>query len=163
MDEVANGRPGNLAVDPKLELDQIALGGAGEGSELFVSLDLGVEVAAAGEDCRRVIHFAGDIEGAREPVAQARGAVVDRCEVGGAVVGVFVGLGSQEGEGVGGVHAVADGEVPDGEFAAGVELAAAHVVDVTRFLEHHLVGEGFKCSGVLGKVECEQGVDIHHL
>ena len=32
MDEVADGRPGNLAVDPKLELDQIALGGAGEGS-----------------------------------------------------------------------------------------------------------------------------------
>ena len=36
MDEVANSRPGNLAVDPKLELDQIALGGAGEGRELFV-------------------------------------------------------------------------------------------------------------------------------
>ena len=52
MDEVADGRPGNLAVDPKLELDQIALGGAGEGRELFVSLNLGVEVAAVGEDCR---------------------------------------------------------------------------------------------------------------
>ncbi|MFR2031618.1 MAG: hypothetical protein ACLS3M_09690 [Collinsella sp.] len=37
------------------------------------------------------------------------------------------------------------------------------VVDIARFLEHHLVGEGLKCSGVLGKVECEQGVDIHHL
>lgn len=69
MDEVADGRPGNLAVDPKLELDQIALGGAGEGSELFVSLDLGVEVTAVGEDCRGVIHFAGDVKGAREPVA----------------------------------------------------------------------------------------------
>lgn len=163
MDEVADGRPGNLAVDPKLELDQIALGGAGEGCKLFVSLYLGVEVAAVGEDCRGVIHFAGDVEGAREPVAQARGAVVDCCEVGGAVVGVLVDLGSQEGEGVGGVHTVADGEVPDGEFAACVELAAAHVVDIARFLEHHLVGEGLKCSGVLGKVECEQGVDIHHL
>lgn len=163
MDEVANSRPGNLAVDPKLELDQIALGGASEGCKLFVSLNLGVEVAAVGEDCRGVIHFAGDVEGAREPVAQARGAVVDRCEVGGAVVGVFVGLGSQEGEGVGGVHTVADGEVPDGEFAAGVELAATHVVDVAGLLEHHLVGEGLKCSGVLSKVECEQGVDIHHL
>lgn len=75
MDQVADGRPGNLAVDPKLELDQIALGGAGEGRELFVSFYLGVEVAAVGEDCRRVIHFAGDIEGAREPVAQARGAI----------------------------------------------------------------------------------------
>lgn len=31
MDQVADGRPGNLAVDPRLELDQIALGGAGEG------------------------------------------------------------------------------------------------------------------------------------
>jgi hypothetical protein len=47
--------------------------------------------------------------------------------------------------------------------SAGVELAAAHVVDVTGFFEHHLVSEGLKCSGVLGKVECEQGVDIHHL
>lgn len=69
VDEVADGRPGNLAVDPKLELDQIALRGAGEGRELFVSLYLGVEVAAVGEDCRGVIHFAGDVEGAREPVA----------------------------------------------------------------------------------------------
>lgn len=88
MDEVADGRPGNLAINPKLELDQIALGGAGEGCKLFVSLYLGVEVAAVGEDCRGVIHFAGDVEGAREPVAQACGTVFDRCEVGGAVVGV---------------------------------------------------------------------------
>ena len=68
MDEVAHSRPGNLAVDPKLELDQIALSGTGEGRELFVSLYLGVEVAAVGEDCRSVIHFAGDVKGAREPV-----------------------------------------------------------------------------------------------
>ena len=146
-----------------MELDQIALGGAGEGRELFVSLYLGVEVATVGEDCRGVIHFAGDVEGAREPVTQARGAVVDRCEVGGAVVDVFVGLGSKEGKGVGGVHTVADGEVPDGEFAAGIELAAAHQVDIARLLEHHLVGEGFKRSGVLSKVEREQIVDIRHL
>ena len=77
MDEVADGRPGNLAVDPKLELDQVALGGAGEGGELVVGRDLGVEVAAVGEDCRGVVHFAGDVEGAREPVAQAGGAVVE--------------------------------------------------------------------------------------
>ena len=75
VDQVAAGRPGNLTIAPKLQLDQIALGGASEGGKLLVGLDLGVEVAAVGEDCRRVIHFAGDIEGAREPVAQARGAI----------------------------------------------------------------------------------------
>lgn len=49
MDQVADGRPGNLAVDPRLELDQIALGGAGEGGKLLVGFDLGVEVAACVE------------------------------------------------------------------------------------------------------------------
>lgn len=49
MDQVADGRPGNLAVDSRLELDQIALGGAGEGGKLLVGLDLGVEVAACVE------------------------------------------------------------------------------------------------------------------
>ena len=75
MDQVADGRPGNLAIDPKLQLDQIALGGAGEGGKLLVGLDLGVEVAAVGEDGRRIVHLAGDVEGTREPVAQARGAI----------------------------------------------------------------------------------------
>ena len=75
VDQVADGRPGNLAVAPKLQLDQIALGGAGEGGKLLVGLDLGVEVAAAGEDGGRVVHLAGDVKGTREPVAQARGAI----------------------------------------------------------------------------------------
>ena len=48
VDQVADGRPGNLAVDPKLQLNQIALGGAGEGGKLLVGFDLGVEVAAVG-------------------------------------------------------------------------------------------------------------------
>lgn len=77
MDQVADGWPGNLAIDPKLQLDQIALGGAGKGGKLLVGLDPGVEVAAC------------------------------------------------------------------------VELAAAHIVDIARLLEHHLVGKGFKRSGVL--------------
>lgn len=64
MDQVADGWPGNLAIDPKLQLDQIALGGASEGGKLLVGLDLGVEVAAAGEDGGRIVHLAGDIEGA---------------------------------------------------------------------------------------------------
>lgn len=48
VDQVADGRPGNLAIDPKLQLYQIALGGAGEGGKLLVGFDLGVEVAAVG-------------------------------------------------------------------------------------------------------------------
>lgn len=75
MDQVTDGRPRNLAIDPKLQLNQIALGGAGEGGKLLVGLGLGVEVAAVGEDGGRIVHLAGDVEGAREPVAQARGAI----------------------------------------------------------------------------------------
>lgn len=66
MDQVADGWPGNLAIDPKSQLDQIALGGAGEGGKPLVGLDLGVGVAAAGEDGGRSVHLAGDIESARE-------------------------------------------------------------------------------------------------
>lgn len=75
MDQVADGRLGNLAIGPKLQLDQIALDGASEGGKLLVGLDLGVEDAAAGEDGGRVVHLTGDVEGTREPVAQARGAI----------------------------------------------------------------------------------------
>ena len=48
VDKVTDGRPGNLAIDPKLELDQVALRGTGEGGELLVGCCLGVEVAAVG-------------------------------------------------------------------------------------------------------------------
>ena len=49
VDQVAAGQPGNLTIAPKLQLDQIALGGASEGGKLLVGLDLGVEVAACVE------------------------------------------------------------------------------------------------------------------
>ena len=48
MDQVTDGRPRNLAIDSKLQLNQIALGGAGEGGKLLMGFDLGVEVAAVG-------------------------------------------------------------------------------------------------------------------
>ena len=108
-----------------------------------MGLDLGVEVAAAGEDGGRIVHLAGDVKGAREPVAQARGAVVEGGQVGGVTVDVLGCLGAQERKGVGSVHAVADGKVPYCELAASVELAATHIVDIARLLKHHLVGKGF--------------------
>ena len=63
MDQIADGRPGNLAIDPKLQLYQIALGGAGESGKLIVSLYLGVEVAAASKDGGRIVDLAGNVEG----------------------------------------------------------------------------------------------------
>ena len=96
MDQVTDGRPRNLAIDPKLQLNQIALGGAGEGGKLLVGFDLSVEVAAVGEDGGRIVHLASDVEGAREPVTQARGTVAEGCQVGGVAVDVLGRLDSQE-------------------------------------------------------------------
>ena len=45
---LAHSRDLYAQVDPKLQLNQIALGGAGEGGKLLVGFDQGVEVAAVG-------------------------------------------------------------------------------------------------------------------
>ena len=71
MDKVAYCWPGELAIYPKEQLDEVTFRGAREGGKLLDAVDLGVQIATKAEDGDGVIHSSGDLERTGIPVADA--------------------------------------------------------------------------------------------